>query len=125
MIENMSSLISLSKSSVKRKRRNLLASPKSQILKKYLFIIYNEWVHMRGGKIVKIYFRKQWSFSFNPNLQSSFLFYVLEKASTTKIAWNSTTLGEANFNTASEGREAIILLMKERQFRIKAYSSIY
>ena len=80
---------------------------------------------MRGEKIVKIYFRKQWSFSFKPNLQSSFLFYVLEKASTTKIAWNSTTLGEANFNSASEGREAIILLMKERQFRIKTYGSIY
>ena len=85
MIENMSSLISLSKYSVKRKRRNLLASPKSQIPKKYLFIIYNEGVHMRGEKIVKIYFRKQWSFSFKPILQSSFLFYVLEKASATKI----------------------------------------
>ena len=64
---------------------------------------------MRGGKIVKIYFRKQWSFSFKPIWHSSFLFYVLEKASTTKIAWNSTSFGEANFNTASEAVRAVRL----------------
>ena len=61
------------------------------------------------------YFLKQF---YNLN---SFLFRILEEASTTKIAWNGT-LGEANYNTANE---AIILLMKERQFRIKTHNSTY